>query len=205
QPKVAFSATLSNLQSGYKFIGPFQEAVTLVYENAFTNVGSAYNSQTGIFTAPLRGVYYFTFTLFHPVSPAPQFSTAASLVKNGTLVVAATDNAPEQPKVAFSASLSDLNISSKNIGPYLEQVTLVYQHAFTNIGSAYDPNTGIFTAPVRGVYYFSFVAFNPYDHSTGLSLMKNGQHVVSVSDNAPGVDTEDTASNAASLLLEKGD
>ncbi|KAL6489713.1 hypothetical protein MHYP_G00000580 [Metynnis hypsauchen] len=111
----------------------------------------------------------------------------------------------EQPKVAFSASLSALEFGHINFGPYPNQVTLVYQNAFTNIGSAYDPNTGIFTAPVRGVYYFSFVVFNPYDLSTGLSLMKNGQHVVSVSDNPPGVDTEDTASNAASLLLEKGD
>lgn len=65
--------------------------------------------------------------------------------------------------------------------------------------------TGVFVAPVKGVYYFSLVAFNPYDHSTGLSLMKNREHVVSVSDNPPGEDTEDTASNAASLLLEKGD
>uniref|UniRef100_A0A3B4DA10 C1q domain-containing protein n=1 Tax=Pygocentrus nattereri TaxID=42514 RepID=A0A3B4DA10_PYGNA len=157
QPKVAFSATLSNLQDGFKFLGPFQNTVTLVYENAFTNIGYAYDPQT------------------------------------------------EQPKVAFSASLSALEVGSMNIGPYQDQVTLVYQNAFTNIGSAYDPNTGIFTAPVRGVYYFSFVVFNPYNHLTGLSLMKNGQHVVSVSDNPPGLDTEDTASNAASLLLEKGD
>ncbi|KAL6489717.1 hypothetical protein MHYP_G00000620 [Metynnis hypsauchen] len=117
----------------------------------------------------------------------------------------AQTNQMQQPKVAFSASLSALEFGHMNIGPYPNQVTLVYQNAFTNIGSAYDPNTGIFTAPVRGVYYFSFVVFNPYDLSTGLSLMKNGQHVVSVSDNPPGVDTEDTASNAASLLLEKGD
>ncbi|XP_017541996.1 complement C1q-like protein 3 isoform X2 [Pygocentrus nattereri] len=94
QPKVAFSATLSNLQDGFKFLGPFQNTVTLVYENAFTNIGYAYDPQTGIFTAPLGGVYYFSFSLFHPVGPGPQAKTGASLVKNGVLVVAATDNAP---------------------------------------------------------------------------------------------------------------
>ncbi|KAL7879375.1 hypothetical protein SRHO_G00016290 [Serrasalmus rhombeus] len=94
QPKVAFSATLSNLQEGFKFLGPFQNTVTLVYENAFTNIGYAYDPQTGIFTAPLGGVYYFSFSLFHPVGPGSQAKTGASLVKNGVLVVAATDNAP---------------------------------------------------------------------------------------------------------------
>ncbi|KAI4898409.1 hypothetical protein NFI96_023067, partial [Prochilodus magdalenae] len=69
QPKVAFSATLSNLQSGYKFIGPFQEVVTLVYENAFTNVGSAYNPQTGTL-----------LTLWNQDVPEDTASNAASLL-----------------------------------------------------------------------------------------------------------------------------
>ncbi|XP_036453101.1 complement C1q-like protein 2 [Colossoma macropomum] len=94
QPKVAFSATLSNLQTGFKSLVPFQNAVTLVYENAFTNIGYAYDPKTGIFTAPLKGVYYFSFTLFQPVGSDPQYPTKASLLKNGVLVVAATDNAP---------------------------------------------------------------------------------------------------------------
>ncbi|XP_076828196.1 cerebellin-2-like [Brachyhypopomus gauderio] len=111
----------------------------------------------------------------------------------------------DQPRVAFSASLSTLETGFKNLGPHHEPVILVYENTFTNIGNASNPNTGIFTAPVRGVYYFSFVVFNPYDLSTGLNLMKNKERVVSVSDNPPGADTEDTASNFASLLLEKGD
>ncbi|KAK1786295.1 hypothetical protein P4O66_017996 [Electrophorus voltai] len=116
----------------------------------------------------------------------------------------------EPPKVAFSATLSKLNNAFRFMGPYKTGLNLAYQNAITNIGNAYDPNTGIFTAPVRGVYYFSFVVFNPISSSTkqyatGVELLKNDKHVVTATDNAPGVDTEDTAGNSASILLEKGD
>ncbi|CAM4589972.1 unnamed protein product [Leuciscus chuanchicus] len=107
-------------------------------------------------------------------------------------------------KVAFSASLS-ASTDVKYIGPYAEATNLVYENAFTNIGNAYDINTGIFTAPVKGVYFFNFVVFNPYAISTGVRLLKNGNFVVAASDNPPGQDTEDTACNSVTLLLEQGD
>ncbi|XP_060783648.1 adiponectin-like [Neoarius graeffei] len=108
-------------------------------------------------------------------------------------------------KVAFSATLSPLTSAFRNIGPYPDRRTLVYGNVLMNIGSAYDPETGIFTAPVRGVYFFIFFLFNPNEVATGLSLVKNGEAVVLASDNPPGADTEDTAGNTVSLLLEKGD
>ncbi|KAG1944843.1 complement C1q-like protein [Pimephales promelas] len=112
---------------------------------------------------------------------------------------------PETVKVAFSATLSALENGYKVIGPYSDAVTLVYENVLTNIGNAYDTYTGIFTAPVKGVYYFNFVLFNPNAMPTGANLVKNGKHVVAATDNAPSIDTEDTASNAVSLLLEAGD
>ncbi|CAM4597407.1 unnamed protein product [Leuciscus chuanchicus] len=111
----------------------------------------------------------------------------------------------ERVKVAFSATLSALENAHKFIGPYATATSLVYENALTNIGNAYDTNTGIFTAPVKGVYYFNFVLFNHHVMSTGLRMLKNGHHVVSATDNPPGQDTEDTASNAVCLLLEEGD
>ncbi|KAK9976651.1 hypothetical protein ABG768_021859 [Culter alburnus] len=114
-------------------------------------------------------------------------------------------DASERVKVAFSATLSALGNSHKFIGPYQEATSLVYENALTNIGNAYDTNTGIFTAPVKGVYYFNFVVFNPHGMPTGVKLLKNGNFVVGATDNPPGLDTEDTASNAVSLLLEQGD
>ncbi|KAK2900720.1 hypothetical protein Q8A67_008835 [Cirrhinus molitorella] len=111
----------------------------------------------------------------------------------------------ERVKVAFSASLSTLKDGFQFIGPYTQTTTLVYKNAITNIGNAYNNNSGIFTAPVKGVYFFNFVVFNPHDISTGVKLLKNGNVVVTATDNPPKQDTEDTTFNSVSLILEQGD
>lgn len=66
----------------------------------------------------------------------------------------------------------------------------------------------MFTAPVKGVYFFTFVIFKPSDPSktaSGAKLMKNGQMVVAATDNVPEADTEDTACNSVTLELDASD
>ncbi|KAL2103093.1 hypothetical protein ACEWY4_002261 [Coilia grayii] len=58
-PKVAFSAGLTD--SGFR--GSGSTDLNLVFSRVITNVGQAYNSGSGFFTAPVRGVYYFRFTV----------------------------------------------------------------------------------------------------------------------------------------------
>ncbi|XP_041922951.1 cerebellin-2-like [Alosa sapidissima] len=58
QPKVAFSAGLG---SGYIESGNTE--LNLVFTRIITNVGQAYSNTTGFFTAPVRGVYNFRFSL----------------------------------------------------------------------------------------------------------------------------------------------
>lgn len=103
-----------------------------------------------------------------------------------------------QPQVAFSASM--YTSGSKVFGPFSSDKTVVFRRVITNIGNAYNSATGIFTAPVPGVYYFTFTAFTT--SSKRAYLRKNGQNIVSVTDHK---DNEDSASNAAVLTLKKWD
>ncbi|XP_063069058.1 complement C1q-like protein 4 [Engraulis encrasicolus] len=57
-PKVAFSAALN---SGYIQAGATD--LNVVFPRVITNVGGAYSSVSGFFTAPVKGVYYFRFTV----------------------------------------------------------------------------------------------------------------------------------------------
>ncbi|KTF75244.1 hypothetical protein cypCar_00049063 [Cyprinus carpio] len=83
--EIAFSAAL--MESGSGHIGPFTTEITLTYRNVFTNIGNAYNQITGIFTAPLKGAYMFSFSIFGYGSSST--ASTASIVKNGEKVVVA--------------------------------------------------------------------------------------------------------------------
>uniref|UniRef100_A0A9J8BFP5 Cerebellin 7 n=1 Tax=Cyprinus carpio carpio TaxID=630221 RepID=A0A9J8BFP5_CYPCA len=103
-------------------------------------------------------------------------------------------------KVAFGATLGSIG----NFGPFSAPVTLVYSNVYVNEGSAYNPNTGIFTAPVKGAYFFSFSGHNRSSKVLNLGLFKNGEQMVIVFNNPLGDRYESTA-NSISLSLEKGD
>ncbi|XP_042258147.1 complement C1q tumor necrosis factor-related protein 3-like [Thunnus maccoyii] len=108
--------------------------------------------------------------------------------------------AQERTMVAFTA-LAEYGGAH---GPFNKDTTLVYNKVITNIGDAYNSCTGIFTAPVNGLYYFSFNTYGYNTHNTGAILMKNGVLQVSTFD-FHGADTSDTTSNNAVLQLVAGD
>ncbi|XP_076142426.1 cerebellin-3-like isoform X2 [Alosa pseudoharengus] len=109
----------------------------------------------------------------------------------------------EERRVAFSASL--ITSGHVSVGPANTNLTLIYRNVITNIGDAYNNKTGIFTAPVRGVYYFTMFIYGSGHNwvSVGASLSKNKEHVVIAYCHLPHGKT--SASNGASLLLEVGD
>ncbi|XP_030293630.1 complement C1q-like protein 2 [Sparus aurata] len=85
----------------------------------------------------------------------------------------------EKPKVAFYTALTD----AETLGPYNTDITLKYSKVFTNIGNAYNPPTGFFTAPVKGVYNLQFTVFGYNAGSTGVHVYKNNQRIMGDWDN----------------------
>ncbi|XP_013993628.2 complement C1q-like protein 2 [Salmo salar] len=107
----------------------------------------------------------------------------------------------ERPKVAFSTSLG----KTGHLGQFNTATTVVYKNIFTNTGGHYNQATGIFTAPVRGVYHFSFT-IGDFLQSTvmGLSLFKNEQQIIHSGEVGDHQQFR-YASNAVILQLEVGD
>ena len=46
---------------------------------------------------------------------------------------------------------------TNNIGPISQHADIVFDRVVTNVGDAYDQDTGRFTAPVNGTYQFNVI------------------------------------------------
>ncbi|XP_035846748.1 complement C1q-like protein 4 isoform X6 [Sander lucioperca] len=107
-------------------------------------------------------------------------------------------------QVAFSASLV-AGSQAVTIGPFPSDTLLIYKHVPTNIGNVYNSNTGVFTAPVRGVYNFEWTVAAGGDniHPSAAVLVKNSEYVFLAWEYQ--ADGFITSSKAVTLLLEVGD
>ncbi|KAJ3598227.1 hypothetical protein NHX12_001738 [Muraenolepis orangiensis] len=107
----------------------------------------------------------------------------------------------DTPKVAFAASLGGNGMLKTTDG----NVDLIYRDVLTNVGGAYNADTGEFSAPVRGVYYIRFTANGPTNYPKSAVLYKNNDKIQLIVHEQPSGEGSDTASNGATLLLEKDD
>lgn len=105
--------------------------------------------------------------------------------------------APTQKKVAFFAGLTE------NFGPVTEHTDIVFDRVITNIGSAYSPSTGRFTAPVNGVFQFNVIVSAQGRQKAAVMVLKNGEMVATVW--AESIPYWATSSNIAVLSLDRGD
>ncbi|ROL53442.1 Complement C1q-like protein 4 [Anabarilius grahami] len=104
-------------------------------------------------------------------------------------------------EIAFSAAL--MESGEGNTGPFTTDITLTYRKVFTNIGNAYNPITGVFTAPLKGAYMFRISAYGRGGTAATVSIYKNGEFLVMAFDNQP--QNALNSSNGAVLILEVGD
>ncbi|KAK7884112.1 hypothetical protein WMY93_027235 [Mugilogobius chulae] len=103
-----------------------------------------------------------------------------------------------EPKVAFSVGLKD----DEFLGPFSVYTTLVYKRVLYNMGQAYNPITGVFTAPVKGVYYFTFTGFNHMGQPSAIAMFHNDRRIIY----NWGQNSEFMYySNARVIQMEKGD
>ncbi|KAK2907396.1 hypothetical protein Q8A67_006381 [Cirrhinus molitorella] len=106
-------------------------------------------------------------------------------------------------EIAFSAGLYPPGKGGYT-GPSPTEFTLIYCNVFTNIGNAYNPVTGVFTAPLKGAYMFKVSVFDhgfPENPATA-AIVKNGQRVVvAYAHQSQGAVS---SSNEVVLILEAG-
>ncbi|XP_045183816.2 complement C1q-like protein 4 [Mercenaria mercenaria] len=101
--------------------------------------------------------------------------------------------------IAFTAGLSRTiqNMGTKQI--------IVFNNVFTNVGNGYNPYSGHFTAPVRGVYAFFLVITNIPGYSCSVQLLRNGQFIGSLLAHSKENRNFLTSTLAVTAKLKKGD
>ncbi|XP_012709560.2 complement C1q-like protein 2 [Fundulus heteroclitus] len=104
-------------------------------------------------------------------------------------------------RVAFSAALVDANEWTTQ-GPFEADKTLEFKRVITNVGDGYDPQTGFFTAPAKGLYYIQVTGVAGPTGQLNAGLKKNGDNIFAIYQKAG---TQAAASNGVVLALEAGD
>jgi len=104
----------------------------------------------------------------------------------------------ERP-VAFLATLSsDLQHAGAN-------QPIVFDRVVTNVGNAYNPHVGLFSAPASGIYVFSVTLLNYLGHTTRYQLQKNNDVISQIFIHAPDGGYHESTSQTVVLQLTKGD
>ncbi|XP_027014259.2 cerebellin 17 [Tachysurus fulvidraco] len=103
-------------------------------------------------------------------------------------------------KVAFSAGSG----YEGDFGPFNTDVNMVFRNVLTNLGNAYSPNTGVFRAPVKGIYHFTFTVFGLRNKNfIGAKFFKNANLYFQAHDVPQG--HHESVTRSINLLLEQGD
>ncbi|XP_032418443.1 complement C1q tumor necrosis factor-related protein 3-like [Xiphophorus hellerii] len=144
--RVAFSASL--LTSGSGTFGPFN--TPLVFRHVVSNIGNAYNSSSGFFTAPVKGAYHFEFYIYgagHASYPA-----AAVLTRNGEHIFIAYEHQSSLATICSYEHQTNGGADSANgVTLLLEIGDVVFVHQWQN--------TQIYDAPYHATTFSGHLLF----------------------------------------------
>ncbi|CAH1268219.1 C1QTNF9B [Branchiostoma lanceolatum] len=105
------------------------------------------------------------------------------------------------PVVAFSVVARTTSLDDVS-----SDTVVTYDVVLSDVGGAYNRETGKFVATVGGVYFFTFTGMiNSNDNSYLLWLMKNGQKMVGLYDYSGSASLNLSSSNTAILHIQPGD
>jgi hypothetical protein len=76
------------------------------YPNVIYNVGGNYSTSTNRFTAPITGLYYFNYSVWHTSG-----TTRVGIRKNGSYMTAGTQSQPLHARMGATSSDQDSNLS----------------------------------------------------------------------------------------------
>lgn len=102
------------------------------------------------------------------------------------------------PNVSFHARISQ---SIPNIDPW---ATAIFKHVINNNGGGYDKDSGIFTAPVKGTYFFASTILTKTPSVLEMCLKVNGNIRMLLYASAKN-ETYNNAANSVVLNLNQND
>ena len=109
--------------------------------------------------------------------------------------------------------LGNVDLKTNNVHFYVQRnssfnltdAVIPFQFARLNEGGAFDLPSGLFTAPVKGIYHFDFSAVKSLSDYLHISLQVNGANVGRVVTYTSATESNNVVSLSASLRLAAGD
>ncbi|XP_046361321.1 cerebellin-1-like [Haliotis cracherodii] len=132
------------------------------------------------------------------VSELYELRALVTALKNATKVARATALSAQRdpPAIAFTAKLS----YNRELQPL---DTVIFDTTITNNGEGYNSETGKFTAPLSGSYYFFATVLSGYNTKVETAVIVNDKEVSRMYSGAH--DAHGSGSNAAVVNLRSGD
>ncbi|XP_041949879.1 uncharacterized protein LOC121710068 [Alosa sapidissima] len=104
ESRTAFSVALTDWR---RCVGPSRTEIDVAYQAVFLNMGVAYDTRTGVFTAPHSGIYSLAVTAFSDAgSPGSLLAACVQLSRNGVVLAGLQEKNHEDQEDTASVVLT---------------------------------------------------------------------------------------------------